>query len=176
MVRKRPEALDVLCLQYVCKTIDRQAADAPAISIHDQRADIHLDPQAIAACCYERTGGILRPWVPNHESRSTARQSGHLRSGQPRRASRLIGSPATLGTSACSDTRDQPSPRPLWATHSMLVTAISKSDALVAIPIRPSPSTLCVVRRRRQSMNWSATCDARTARRFGATRTSAAIW
>jgi hypothetical protein len=37
---------------------------------------------------------------------------------------------------------------------------------------------LDIVRRRRPrpSMNWSATCAARTVRRFGAIRTSAAIW
>ena len=42
--------------------------------------------------------------------------------------------------------------------------------------IRPLRWTSCAGRRRRRSMNWSATCGARTARRSGAIRTSAATW
>jgi hypothetical protein len=37
-------------------------------------------------------------------------------------------------------------------------------------------ATSCAGRRRRQSTNWSATCAARTARRFVDTPTSAVIW
>jgi hypothetical protein len=66
--------------------------------------------------------------------------------------------------------------RPRSATRSMPLTAISKFVASVATPIRPLRSTSCGDRRRRRSMSWNATCGARTAWKFAAIRTSAAIW
>src|SRR4029077_11248039 len=47
---------------------------------------------------------------------------------------------------------------------------ILKSAALAATRTRPWRSTLCGDRRQRLSMNWNATCAARTARRFAAIR------
>jgi hypothetical protein len=66
--------------------------------------------------------------------------------------------------------------RPLSAMRSMPVTAISRSGASAATPIRPSPSVLSGVRRQHRSTSWSATCAARTAHRFAAIPTSGAIW
>ena len=53
--------------------------------------------------------------------------------------------------------------------------AILRSNASAATRIRQSPSTSCGDRRQRRSMNWNAICAARTARKFAAIRTSAAI-
>jgi len=41
---------------------------------------------------------------------------------------------------------------------------------------RPLPSTLCADRSARRSMNWNATCGARTAQKCAAIRTNGAIW
>jgi hypothetical protein len=65
--------------------------------------DSHANPQGVAACPIQPIGGILRPWVPNHERSSTARQSEHRRSARGKRARRPIGSPLRPGMTGCSD-------------------------------------------------------------------------
>ena len=63
-----------------------------------------------------------------------------------------------------------------WVTRLTPVNSISKCAALAATPTRPLPSTSCGDRRQRRSMNWNATCAARTAPRFGAIPIRGAIW
>ena len=116
----------------------------------------------------------LSPWGANHARPSTGHRFVRRLSGRRKPASKPIGSRSRHGISACSTFKDRRSLRPRWATPSMPGTATSKSAALAATPTRPSPSTSCGDRRQRRSMNWNATCAARTARRSGDIRTSAA--
>jgi hypothetical protein len=97
----------------------------------------------------------------------------HRRSVQPRHARKPIGWPAALGTSACSAFRDRPNPPRPSATPPTLATAILRSSASTATRIKRSRLISSAGQRRRQFMNWSATCAVRIAQRSGATPTSA---
>ena len=55
-------------------------------------------------------------------------------------------------------------------------TGILRFDASAAKRIRPWRSTSCAGQRQHPFTNWNAICVARTVRRFGAIRTSEAIW
>jgi hypothetical protein len=72
--------------------------------------------------------------------------------------------------------KDRHSHRRRWATRSTPDFFISKSAASAATRTRPLPWTSCDGLSPRRSMNWNATCAARTALRCAAIRTSAAIW
>lgn len=119
---------------------------------------------------------ILALWAPNRARPSTVHRSGRRLSRRHVPARKRTGLRSKRGTSACSAFRDRRNHRPRSATRSTLVTATSKSAALVATRTKPLRWTSCADRRRRRSMNWKGTCAARTARRSVATRTSGAIW
>jgi hypothetical protein len=87
----------------------------------------------------------------------------------------LIAIASTMDAMNCRRLRGQANRRQPWTAHSMQDTAILKSVALAVIRTRPLPWASCADRRRRPSTNWNVTCVARTARRFGAIPTSAAI-
>jgi hypothetical protein len=135
-----------------------------------------LPPQSVAACLSRAAGRILSAWGPNHARPFTAHRSGRRQSGRRKHARKPTGSPSRRGTSVCSAFRVRRSHRRRWARRSMPGLAISKSVVLAATPTRPLPSTSCGDRRRRQSMNWNATCAAGIARRSEAMPTSGAIW
>jgi hypothetical protein len=168
------------CSTAQCSAFEEAADYARVRAIHGQApvpwGDINRNPQAMAACSNRPDRRILPPWAPSHERRSTAARSGRRLNARPKRASKPTALPAKPGTNACSVSKGQPNPRRHWAMRSMRDTGIWKSAASVATPTRPSRSISSGDRRQRRSMSWSVTCAARTARRSGAIRTSAAIW
>jgi hypothetical protein len=69
-------------------------------------------PQSLAACLSIVAGRILSPGGANHARPFTARPSERRQSGRRKHARMATGSPSRRGTSACSASRDRPSPSP----------------------------------------------------------------
>jgi hypothetical protein len=134
-------------------------------------------PQSVAACLsivprriLSRMGTKSRETIYGRIDTGSGRAGdGSTQASRPARLRGVEQAHARLSRSgaaiARAGRRDQ---RRIWLSRS--------ENVLAATPTRPLRSTSSGDRRQRRSMSLSDTCAARTARKFAAIRTSAAIW